>query len=179
MKLFFVIVAPVVLAAAPCEAFAPHAVHRSRAVVVRDRGSGTSTGTPLWLSAAPPPPPPSSSDDFPPEEQTSEYTGSVDWDAEWKKVVKSGVTVEKDRPGKGYYKSEAEIAAIRAANKATEQVNKVATIIPSIPSWNELKGDWRFWIGVLAVISVGTSLLAAAGSPPPMPTNSSPDSFFI
>ena len=133
----------------------------------------------LSLSAAPPPPPPSSDDDFPPEEQISEYTGSVDWDAEWKRVVKSGATAEKDRPGKGYYKSEAEIAAIRTANKATEQVNKVASSIPSVPSWNQLKGDWRFWIGVLAVISVLTSLVAAAGSPQPLPTNSSPDSFYI
>ena len=178
MKLLFVITAPVILAAAFCGAFAPRAFHlRPRAVVV---AGGRTTGTPtLWLSAVPPPPPPSSSEDFPPEEQTSDYTGSVDWDAEWKKVVKSGATVEKGRPGKDFYKSEAQIAAIRAANKATEQVNKVATSIPSIPSWNQLKGDWRFWIGILAVISVGASLLAAAGSPPPMPTNSSPDSFYI
>jgi hypothetical protein len=51
--------------------------------------------------------------DFPPEE-TAEYTGSVDWDAEWKKVVKNGGVASNsgDRPGKDFYKSEAEIAAI-------------------------------------------------------------------
>ena len=51
--------------------------------------------------------------DFPPEEETAEaYTGSVDWDAEWKKVVKNGGVARGDRPGKEFYKSEAEIAAI-------------------------------------------------------------------
>jgi hypothetical protein len=50
--------------------------------------------------------------DFPPEEETAEYKGTVDWDAEWKKVVKNGGTTKADRPGKEFYKSEAEIAAI-------------------------------------------------------------------
>lgn len=51
------------------------------------------------------------SEDFPLDE-TDEYSGSVDWDAEWKKVVEKGGVASSDRPGKGYYKSEAEIAAI-------------------------------------------------------------------
>jgi hypothetical protein len=51
------------------------------------------------------------SGDFPPEDFTSEYTGSVDWVAEWKKVVKNG-GVAGDRLGKEYYKSEAKISAI-------------------------------------------------------------------
>jgi hypothetical protein len=50
--------------------------------------------------------------DFPPEEETAEYKGTVDWDAEWKKVVNNGGTTKADRPGKEFYKSEAEIAAI-------------------------------------------------------------------
>ncbi len=44
------------------------------------------------------------------------YTGSVDWDAEWKAVMKKeqkGPSLnKKNRPGSDYYKSEAEIAAI-------------------------------------------------------------------
>lgn len=47
--------------------------------------------------------------DFPFED--TEYTGSVDWDAEWKKVMKEKEQ-RKERPGTGYYKTEAEIAAI-------------------------------------------------------------------
>lgn len=134
-------------------------------------------------SAPPPPSPENNNSDFPPEEQmgsgSDEYQGSVDWDAEWKKVVQSGATATEDRPGKDFYKSDAEIAATKLANKATQQVNKVAENIPAAPSWNQLKGDWRFWVGVLAVLSVGSSLLAAAGSPQPLPTNASPDSYYI
>jgi hypothetical protein len=48
----------------------------------------------------------------PAEEQSVDYTGSVDWDAEWKKVVKNQDRIARDRPGKDFYKSEAEIAAI-------------------------------------------------------------------
>jgi hypothetical protein len=82
-------------------------------------------------------------EDFPPEDQ-EEYTGSVDWDAEWKKVVASEGKVSTDRPGKDFYKSEAEIAAIKAANKAAEQAalasRNVANLVPDIRS---LSGDWK------------------------------------
>jgi hypothetical protein len=40
-----------------------------------------------------------------------EYTGTVDWDAEWKKVSQDKDFL-KNRPGSDFYKSEAEIAAI-------------------------------------------------------------------
>ena len=81
-----------------------------------------------------------------PEEEFNleERGATVDWDAEWKKVVKdqqAGKSVE--RPGEGYYKSEAEIAAIRAANKATEQMGRAASQMPSMPSFDSLKGDWK------------------------------------
>jgi hypothetical protein len=50
---------------------------------------------------------------IPSEESSVEYTGSVDWDAEWKKVMKNKDSISSmDRPGKDFYKSEAEIAAI-------------------------------------------------------------------
>jgi hypothetical protein len=104
--------------------------------------------------------------DFPPEE--NEYTGSVDWDAEWKKVVKSeGKTVAGERPGKDFYKSESEIAAIKVANKATEQASGVASkIADSLPDIRSLSGDWKFWIAILAIVSVGLSLLSAPGMAP-------------
>ena len=82
-------------------------------------------------------------EDFPPEDQ-EEYTGSVDWDAEWKKVVASEGKISTDRPGKDFYKSEAEIAAIKAANKAAEQAalasRNVSNLVPDIRS---LSGDWK------------------------------------
>ena len=109
--------------------------------------------------ASPPPPPPQDNDPsnpqqpqgkggggYQPEEEFNldEKGESVDWDAAWKKVVKEQQSQKKvDRPGEGYYKSEAEIAAIRAANTATEQMNRVANQIPSMPTWSSLQGDWK------------------------------------
>mmetsp|Transcript_20541 Transcript_20541/g.56703 ORF Transcript_20541/g.56703 Transcript_20541/m.56703 type:complete len:175 (+) Transcript_20541:60-584(+) len=106
--------------------------------------------------------------------------GSVDWDAEWKKVMEeqgSGKTVE--RPGEGYYKSDAEIAAIRTANKATKQINKAAESMPSMPSMpsmNSLTSDPKFLIGILVVISVGLALISAPSNAPPA---SSDGSYYI
>ena len=121
---------------------------------------------------------------FPKEESASSSSG-VDWDAEWKKVVEQqkdgSFTASKaeKRPGEGYYKTEAEIAAIKAANKATAKINEVQANIPSMPSFDSLKGDWKFWIGLLLVLSFGSSLLAATSGPvmydqaPPPPSGGS------
>jgi hypothetical protein len=69
-------------------------------------------------------------------------SSSIDWDAEWKKVVKEqslGKTTGA-RPGQNYYKSEAEIAAIQATNEAAKQVVRAQA---SIPTWESVKGDWK------------------------------------
>jgi hypothetical protein len=120
--------------------------------------------------------------DFHPEE--NEYKGSVDWDEEWKKVVtqgKTGKTVPGERPGKDYYKSESEIAAIKVANKATVQATDAATKISnSLPDFQTLSKDWRFWIGILAFVSVVISLLSAPSGM--APSNLAPnggDSYYI
>lgn len=115
--------------------------------------------------------------DLPPEEST-EYTGSIDWDAEWKKVVANeGKVVKTDRPGRDFYKSEAEIAAIKAANKANEQISSVGSnVSKSLPDIRSLSGDWRFWIAILAIVSVGLSVLTA---PQPIPTGLQGDSYYI
>ena len=83
--------------------------------------------------------------DFPPEE-AEEYTGTIDWDAEWKKVVASeGKTPDGSvRPGKDFYKSEAEIAAIKAANKVAEgAVEASSRVANSLPDVRSLSGDWK------------------------------------
>ena len=83
--------------------------------------------------------------DFPPEE-AEEYTGTIDWDAEWKKVVASeGKTPDGTaRPGKDFYKSEAEIAAIKAANKVAEgAVEASSRVANSLPDIRSLSGDWK------------------------------------
>jgi len=101
-----------------------------------------------------------------------QYEGSVDWDAEWKKVVN-----EQDQPSQrpGKYKSEAEIAVIKATNKVAKNVydasREAKKNIPSAPSIRSLQGDWKFWIGILLVVSFGLSILSATS-----PTN---DSFYV
>jgi hypothetical protein len=75
-------------------------------------------------------------------ESSEEYKGSIDWDGEWKKVMENK-SQPTERPGKDFYKSEAEIAAIKAANMAQEQLAKTASSIPSVPSFDSLKGDWK------------------------------------
>ena len=74
-------------------------------------------------------------------------------------------------------KSEAEISAIKAANKASENVVKVASNIPSVPSFNSVKNDWKFWVGILAVVSIGFSLISASGQTAQVASGG--DSFYI
>jgi len=109
-------------------------------------------------------------EDFPPIED-DEYAGEIDWDAEWKKVV-TNKDQPKERPGQ--YKTELEIAATKAKVAAEKTLVSVQQETRKMTNFNSLKGDWKFWIGVLAIISVGTSLISAAGQ-----TSYSNDSFYI
>ncbi|CAJ1949410.1 unnamed protein product [Cylindrotheca closterium] len=100
--------------------------------------------------------------DFPPEE--GGYDSSIDWDSEWKKVVQSEgkLSTGESRPGQEFYKSEAEIAAIKAANKAAARASEAASSVTNkLPQLSSFSGDWKFWIGVLAIISVGLAVLSA------------------
>lgn len=106
--------------------------------------------------------------DMPSEEEVvgEQYEGSVDWDAEWKKVVEDR-DQPVDRPGK--YKTQAEIAAIQATNKVAKNVfdasRDMKASMPSPPSIRSLQGDWRFWIGIIAIVSFGLSILSATSAP--------------
>ena len=64
---------------------------------------------------------PNKESEVPKEEEVvgESYEGSVDWDAEWKKVVE-----DRDQPAErpGKYKSQAEIAAIKTTNKVAKNV---------------------------------------------------------
>jgi hypothetical protein len=117
--------------------------------------------------------------DLPPPEESAEYTGSIDWDAEWKKVVanEGKLVGQKERPGQGYYKSEAEIQAIKAANEASKKLAEAGnSVTNSLPDVRSLSGDWRFWIAILALVSVGLSVLTA---PPSISTGLQGDSYYI
>jgi hypothetical protein len=103
-----------------------------------------------------------------------QYEGSVDWDDEWKKVVQ-----DRDQPAErpGKYKSQAEIATIKATNKVAKNVydasQEAKAKLPSAPSIRSLQGDWRFWIGMLLIVSFGLAALSATSQ---VPTN---DSFYV
>jgi hypothetical protein len=116
--------------------------------------------------------------DFPPEED-DEFKSSIDWDSEWKKVVANEGKLDggEARPGQEFYKSEAEIAAIKATNKAAMKAQEVtSSVTDNIPQMSSFTGDWKFWIGILALVSVGLSLLSA---PQNVPTGLSGDSYYI
>ena len=74
------------------------------------------------------------------------YEGEIDWDAEWKKVVEQkGQNI--DRPGKDFYKNDAQKAAAKATRVASEQIRKIKVVQPDI-NMRMLTGDAKFWIGI-------------------------------
>lgn len=127
-------------------------------------GSAARTGAALVQLRSSP------NEDFPPPRDEEV---SVDWDAEWKKVV-ANKDQPKQRPGKDFYKSDAEIAVTTTINRSIETVQKQAAKM-DIPSVNTatLTSDWRFWIAILAFVSVVTAVISA---PPQMPME---DTYYI
>lgn len=141
--------------------FSPPSSHFVDSIRSRNRSAGASTSAAassslVQLRSSP-------NEDFPPPR---EEEVSVDWDAEWKKVV-ANKDQPKQRPGKDFYKSDAEIVVTTTINRSIETVQKQAAKI-DIPSINTatLTNDWRFWIAILAFVSVVTAVLSA---PPQMP----------
>ena len=96
---------------------------------------------------------------------TLSNVGSVDWDAEWKKVIEDR-DQPKQRPGQ--YKSQVEIEAIKATNKVAKNVFQASQEVKSntVQNWSSLKGDWKFWIGILVIVSFGLSILTATSVQP-------------
>ena len=71
-----------------------------------------------------------------------QFEGSVDWDAEWKKVVENRDQPDK-RPGPRY-KSELEIKAIKTTNNVAKNVFDASKDIKAnIPTIRSLQGDWK------------------------------------
>lgn len=107
--------------------------------------------------------------DFPPPSDNDD--DGVDWDAEWKKVV-ANKDQPKQRPGQDFYKSEAEIVVTKTVNRSIETVQKKVAAATNKMDFSsnmtaaKLTSDWRFWIAILAIVSVATAVLSA---PPQMP----------
>eukprot|EP00592_Proboscia_alata_P011089 CAMPEP_0194364462 /NCGR_PEP_ID=MMETSP0174-20130528/12387_1 /TAXON_ID=216777 /ORGANISM="Proboscia alata, Strain PI-D3" /LENGTH=201 /DNA_ID=CAMNT_0039138509 /DNA_START=54 /DNA_END=659 /DNA_ORIENTATION=- len=94
-----------------------------------------------------------------------QYEKNIDWDAEWSKVVKGEGQPSKRK--KDTAKSDVELAAIKA-RKEMELKMKVAKAQAQSASASfspgNLTGDWRVWIGIIAVISVASALIGGADS---------------
>ena len=93
-----------------------------------------------------------------------DFESDIDWDAEWKKVT-SGKQKSIQRPS-GRAKTDIELAAVRAKKLAEAKLYQAqgeAKKIKYKTNWNSLKGDWKFWVGVLALLSIATSVLTAQG----------------
>uniref|UniRef100_A0A7S3PWT8 Uncharacterized protein n=1 Tax=Chaetoceros debilis TaxID=122233 RepID=A0A7S3PWT8_9STRA len=103
------------------------------------------------------------------------YESDIDWDAEWKKVVETKGQDSSSRPGKDFYKNDVQRAAAKASRQASDQISKVKIVKPDI-NIRSLQGDPKFWIGMLALISIG---LALATAPDMSSYSNSNESFYI
>ena len=116
--------------------------------------------------------------------EDAEGSASVDWDSEWKKVsVKASEESSlREQPRGLDDMSEIERNTVRAtrrvsnlgqqAVKKAEDLTKqppkvkvpkvkVPKVKVKVPTWKRASKDWRFWLGLLVVLSFGTQLLTA------------------
>lgn len=126
------------------------------------------SSTILCMSSFVDPPSPEDPESSSNDADDIEFESSVDWDAEWSKVVRGDQDSVK-RPS-GRAKTDVEIVALRAKKTAADQVLKVKGEARNLKNqvkrqanWRSLQGDWKFWVGVLAIVSVATSLISASG----------------
>ncbi len=77
--------------------------------------------------------------DFPEQEEI--YKGTVDWDEEWKKVVR-GQGQPKERPS-GNPKSDLEKVAVKAQREAEATIFKVKTQAKKAVNVRSLQNDWK------------------------------------
>jgi len=94
------------------------------------------------------------------------YDGNVDWDAEWKKVVKNQDQPD-ERPGKDFYKNDVEKAIGKTAKAAQEQISKIPKVKVDMPQPRvpmSLTGDAKLWLAIIAIISIGSAVIGASGS---------------
>ena len=80
---------------------------------------------------------------------------TTDWDNAWQSEMKkrSDGTAEWRPEGREPVSAQ-QLAAIRAAKAGDD-------IAVNVQSWS---GDWRFWLGIIAVISVATAALTYGGA---------------
>jgi len=94
------------------------------------------------------------------------YDGDIDWDAEWKKVVKNQGQPE-ERPGNDFYKNEVEKALEKTTKAVQEQISKIPNVKVDMPKpcvHMSLTGDAKLWFAIIAIVSIGSAVIGASGS---------------
>jgi len=94
------------------------------------------------------------------------YDGDVDWDAEWKKVVKNQDQPDQ-RPGKDFYKNDVEKAIGKTAKAAQEQISKIPKVKVEMPQSRGpmvLSDDAKLWLAIIVIVSIGSALIGGAGN---------------
>jgi len=89
---------------------------------------------------------------------------TIDWDGEWKQVLENQDSSVTRDPGRTAWtdadraKHKVTIAAMDAKIAAKKATNSL-----QIPSVDSLTGDWRFWLGLIALISFGSAFIGTVG----------------
>jgi len=85
-----------------------------------------------------------------------------DWDEDWKRVVRGEIKpVEKGLAPP----SEVEKVVLKAKKKAKEIQSSLPKVQPARQGrvgFADKDKDWKFWVGILAVLSIGTSVLSSS-----------------
>eukprot|EP00587_Corethron_hystrix_P012052 CAMPEP_0113302014 /NCGR_PEP_ID=MMETSP0010_2-20120614/3001_1 /TAXON_ID=216773 ORGANISM="Corethron hystrix, Strain 308" /NCGR_SAMPLE_ID=MMETSP0010_2 /ASSEMBLY_ACC=CAM_ASM_000155 /LENGTH=120 /DNA_ID=CAMNT_0000155729 /DNA_START=274 /DNA_END=636 /DNA_ORIENTATION=+ /assembly_acc=CAM_ASM_000155 len=89
---------------------------------------------------------------------------SIDWDSEWKKVLNDeGQPVQRE-PGRAAWnegdrlKQKVKLATLDATILATK-AKKSATSLNA----SALTSDWKFWVGIIALLSFGSAFIGTMG----------------
>jgi len=102
-------------------------------------------------------------DDSPRSSEFEESGSTIDWDSEWKKVVLEDESSAVSRePGRAAW-TDADRAKHKVTIVAMDAKIAAGKVTKSMPSVDSLTGDWRFWLGVIAVISFGSAFIGSVG----------------
>ncbi|CAM9606229.1 unnamed protein product [Chrysoparadoxa australica] len=91
--------------------------------------------------------------------EEDDFEATVDWDAELKRLRAGEVKQEKPKGIIPDDVSEADINIYRVKKKIREQLPEPI----KVPAWKTVSQDWKFWVGIMVVLSVATAVLFNSG----------------
>lgn len=108
------------------------------------------------MSSTSSPPPSDGSDDAAPKDSSSDSSRGIDWDGAWQsELEKRSTGTASWRPEGREPVSAQRLAEVRLKRKANEIQGSISTNLT----------DWRFLLGIIAVISVATAVLGHSSAP--------------